>query len=115
MVFRRAITRGISNDQLRDYYLRLLDSGEPLGQDREKMMRAIARFWRSDADPKRDRRIARYEKALAIVRQIAELRRCRGMTVVQARQTLARQHGHNSGTALYKWLQRNRRLPDLVI
>jgi hypothetical protein len=110
--FRRRLTFLLPSDQLRDYNVRLLRQvDEPLRAiDREEMARDIERHWRSD--PKRDKRIARYRKADTIRQQLAELLdNDSTMTVAQARQTLARQHRHNSDTALDKWLRRNRDYP----
>jgi hypothetical protein len=111
-MFRRRLTPVLPSDQLRDYIVGLLRQfDEPLrAADREMMAREIERHWRSD--PKRDRRIARFEKADTIRQQLAELLDTDStMTVEQAKQTLAQQHRHNSDTALDKWLRRNRDWP----
>jgi hypothetical protein len=110
-MFRRPIYRVTPGDRLRDYIVRWLCSDEPLRAfDRKMIAEEIKHHWRSDL--KRDKRIARFEKAFTIGQQVAELlANDRTMTVAKAKQKLAREHRHNSDKALDKWLRRNRDFP----
>jgi hypothetical protein len=118
-MLRRPIIHITTGDQLRDYIIELLDSDEPMpaGAHRKMMARAIARYWSTDPKdlPKsaktRDRHIARYRKARATRLRIDELRADDpSLTMEDARDRL---HARGAGAALYKWLRRNRRPPDL--
>jgi hypothetical protein len=96
-----------TEDQLRDLIVEAVLNRDQILEcetQRSSFAAEILRHWQSD--PKRDKRNARRRKAMRIENELAAL--VPGMSVAEAKETLARQHGHSSAEALDKWLRRNR-------
>jgi hypothetical protein len=73
--------------------------------ERDMILREIQHHWRPDR--KRDKIALREYKAHAIERELADMVAAE-TTVGEAKETLAREYGHNSVPAFNKWLRRNR-------